>query len=540
MLNILVVDDEVIQRRVLASIIREARPGCHVREAKNGHDALEVIHTTNIDIVFTDIKMPVLDGLEFIEKLNDSGQAIKVIILSGYRYFEYAQKAVQLGAFDYLLKPIKEDSICEILDKVESSIRKERESLLETQQIKKQLDRTLTAYYEGLLLDWIAGTITEAQREEICRQFALGRRGIVVTAKLQDAGQLIDALESENRVKSALLRSMEAQAAHFGPSVSFYSREDKQLLISVISLSDNQAGELAKFTQLLEQFAEQAGRQFGWRLTIGVGAGCDNIAYEVSRSFDEALTAISFRYFLPDHRVIQFTEISTFNRTIPYVYWREEEQFREIIRKNKSEYLGGQAEEFFAKLVAEGLPHPDSCSKTVLRMISAIATVMKDFVTEQQHLDLLIETEAKLSASVDYFDCKKKFLDTLYCWIGMIQKSRSRKHESVVETCIQYIDEHYMEDLSLDTVAAHFFFSPNYLGVMLKNHLGVTFSKYLSDVRIKKGIELLQNSDKKVYEVASQVGFKDDKYFYRVFKSKFGMTPDEYRRHKHVIHMTSD
>lgn len=91
-----------------------------------------------------------------------------------------------------------------------------------------------------------------------------------------------------------------------------------------------------------------------------------------------------------------------------------------------------------------------------------------------------------------------------------------------------------MEDLSLDRVSNHLFFSPNYLSFIFKNHLGMTFSKYLTDVRIKKGIVLLQNSNMKVYEIAAKVGFKDDKYFYRVFKSRFGVTPDEYRRNNHM------
>lgn len=177
MQNILVVDDEAIQRRVLAKMIREARPNCKVLEAKNGLEALEVIHSDDIDIVFTDIKMPTLDGLGLIEKMNASSHDIKVIILSGFRYFEYAQKAIQLGAFDYLVKPLKEESISQILDKVESSIQKEKTNLLENEQIKQQLNRTLSVYYERLLSDWVTGGIGESKCAEIRQQFSLESKG---------------------------------------------------------------------------------------------------------------------------------------------------------------------------------------------------------------------------------------------------------------------------------------------------------------------------------------------------------------------------
>ncbi|UUZ81328.1 AraC family transcriptional regulator [Paenibacillus sp. P26] len=100
----------------------------------------------------------------------------------------------------------------------------------------------------------------------------------------------------------------------------------------------------------------------------------------------------------------------------------------------------------------------------------------------------------------------------------------------MIEKCIAYIDSHYMEDLSLELVSGRFFFSPNYLSSFFKNHLGMTFSKYLSHIRLKKAVELLKSTDMKVYEIALRVGFKDDKYFYRVFRGRFGLTPDEYRR----------
>ncbi|UJF33905.1 response regulator [Paenibacillus hexagrammi] len=221
MQNILVVDDEAIQRRVLAKMIREARPNCHVLEAKNGQDALEVIRTKPIDIVFTDIKMPVLDGLEMIERMNASAHPVKVIILSGYRYFEYAQKAIQLGAFDYLVKPIKEESISDILDKAEGSITREKTNQLEQEQMKQQLDQTLSVYWDQLLNDWVTAGVPEAKGAEIRRHFSLEAQGLVAAAKIEGDGIPAASWESESCMKSALLDRMETAAASMGSSVSF-------------------------------------------------------------------------------------------------------------------------------------------------------------------------------------------------------------------------------------------------------------------------------------------------------------------------------
>lgn len=534
MQNILVVDDEAIQRRVLAKMIREARPNCKVLEAKNGQEALGVIQRDDIDIVFTDIKMPILDGLELIEKMNASSHAIKVIILSGYRYFEYAQKAIQLGAFDYLVKPVKEESIAQILEKVESSIQKEKTNQLENEEIKQQLNRTLSVYYERLLSDWVTGGVAETQCAEIRQQFSLTNRGIVIVAKLNDESLLMDPPYSVERMKSDMLRGIEGRSTRIGPSVSFYSAEDKSLLITVLTMVRPYVEEIGTLTKLLKEFTAQTFEQFGMRLTIGIGEERSNLFQEARHSCKEALTAASFRYFLHTQDVIRYSEISDRIRTMHYDYLKEEELFKESIRKTKSEQVVKHADDWFERILESGMPYPDQWNKAVIRMVSGVASVIRDFVTDQDYKDILLEAETLLSASSDYAVCKRRFLDMLLQFLDIILKSRSKKHESVIETCVHYLEMHYMEDLSLDRVAHHLFFSPNYLSLMFKNHLGMTFSKYLTDMRIKKGIELLQNSTMKVYEIAPKVGFKDEKYFYRVFKSRFGVTPDEYRRNNHL------
>lgn len=111
MYYILVVDDEPKHRKGLINMIKMFRPDYNVFGARNGQEALNFISTNPIDILITDIKMPIMDGLELIEKLMEHHKNIKIILLSAYAHFEYAQKAISLGAFDYLLKPIDGDRI---------------------------------------------------------------------------------------------------------------------------------------------------------------------------------------------------------------------------------------------------------------------------------------------------------------------------------------------------------------------------------------------------------------------------------------------
>ncbi|GJM69155.1 hypothetical protein HMSSN036_13710 [Paenibacillus macerans] len=119
MLNILVVDDEPKHRKGLSRMLQGLNPKCNIFHARDGAEALESISVHPVDLVFTDIQMPVMGGLEFMEHLARRGGNESVIIMSAYSEFAYAQRALQLGACDYLLKPVEEHKIAPLLAKAE-------------------------------------------------------------------------------------------------------------------------------------------------------------------------------------------------------------------------------------------------------------------------------------------------------------------------------------------------------------------------------------------------------------------------------------
>lgn len=121
-MNLLVVEDEALSRKVLIKIIRNYRPNYHIVAADNGKQALEIIETQPVDMVITDIQMPIMDGLELMKILHEMDKGIKVVVLSGYDYFEYAKKALSYRAMDYILKPIDEEEIISTLVRLENEL----------------------------------------------------------------------------------------------------------------------------------------------------------------------------------------------------------------------------------------------------------------------------------------------------------------------------------------------------------------------------------------------------------------------------------
>ncbi|UUZ92524.1 helix-turn-helix domain-containing protein [Paenibacillus sp. P25] len=334
--------------------------------------------------------------------------------------------------------------------------------------------------------------------------------------------------ESVSRVKSMMISRMESCLQQAGPSVSFF-KEDKSHMITVLTY-DGQGPALESLTELAHRFREQMLAQQGIALTIGIGGQCGDLFGRGRDSYQEAVEAASFRYFLMAESVIPNSAVAGRIRPMHYDLLKEEEALKEAIRMMKSDQIPATLDKLFSRLLEDGFPYPDQWLKSFLRMVYGIATVIKDLMEEQQYKQPLSETESSLSRCADVLEFKDRLTATLLEFMNILRSDRSNLHESMIEKCIAYIDSHYMEDLSLELVSGRFFFSPNYLSSFFKNHLGMTFSKYLSHIRLKKAVELLKSTDMKVYEIALRVGFKDDKYFYRVFRSRFGLTPDEYRR----------
>ncbi|HUC94261.1 MAG TPA: response regulator [Paenibacillus sp.] len=533
--KIMVVDDEAIQRRVLGKMIREVLPECEVVEASNGKAAMELVKTDSIEVVITDIKMPIMDGFGFIERMNKTAAGTKIIILSGFRYFEYAQRAVRLGAVDYLLKPVKEESIRRLLQEVAESIRTEKMQAMEHETIRRKLHSSQSVYYQHLLREWISNGLSGARLQELQGEFSFGGAGAVIVTKIGGAGTGDLSAARMQEMRNSMPAGLERQIGSGGRAVSFFPAENKRTMVTVLTAelpSEVSAGIRADG---LDAYSRALSEQYGVPVTVGVGGIHGDFLSNAKISCKEAWEAADFRYFLKDENVIFHTGIAGRIKPLRCDFLKDEEVIKEHIRTMKREALSKYTEELFGRVVENGLPHPDQWAKAIVHMAYHIAPVIKDFVGDEDYERELADIERRLAACDDYADCRKQFLEILEQFMAFIDSSRTRKHEMIIEKCIAYIDSHYMEDLSLDEAARQLYFSSNYLSMLFKNHLGLTFTKYLSEVRLKKAVEMLENRDMKVYEIAAEIGYKDEKYFYRVFKTKFGVTPDEYRKQNKSI-----
>ncbi|MHB8062527.1 MAG: response regulator, partial [Ruminiclostridium sp.] len=157
MYKLLIVDDEYLIRKSLTECIDWLSFGIEVMEANSGEKALKKIKEENLDILITDIRMPVLSGLELIKTLQRSGLHIKVIIISGYDDFGYAQEAIQLGAIGYILKPIDNSDVIEMVNKAITLIEAEKSKNKRIEELEQQLVQSMPVFRDKFLNDLIRG-----------------------------------------------------------------------------------------------------------------------------------------------------------------------------------------------------------------------------------------------------------------------------------------------------------------------------------------------------------------------------------------------
>ena len=169
MIRLIVIDDEAIHRKGLSKLIRKLRPNYEINQFKDGSEALNFLKENEVDIIITDIRMPILDGLSFIREYNYKNINTKIIILSAYAEFEYAQNAISLGVFDYILKPVDIENVIDILNRVEESIKKDKDNKFK--EINSILSCKLNGEKNAIVSDIYIDYINNISLDEIAEKF---------------------------------------------------------------------------------------------------------------------------------------------------------------------------------------------------------------------------------------------------------------------------------------------------------------------------------------------------------------------------------
>ncbi|WP_078544628.1 response regulator [Litchfieldia alkalitelluris] len=484
MLKAVVFDDEYIVLRGF-NMIEWSKFGIEiVATAMNGIEALEIFDKYEPDIVFSDIRMPGLDGLKVIEKILQQKPATICIVFSGFNEFEYVKRAIKLGVIDYLEKPITIDMIEETVERI---IEK-----LASQKLQSNWELNKEELLEKTTLDLLLfGAEAEPKWRELFGPLA--EQVVCVTVLGVSEKPLF--LEKCSSYQVITLRNGE------------------DYLLVVFQFED----EIADLFQQLEEWSEQSD------IYLGVGRTYDKIG-EAAKSFKEAKQALRYGTFM-DEAWTSYDDIGG-DSNIPSNLSMQEENILFHLRTGNQKGLLTHLDMFISQLQTERLT-PEILEREILKLVYLGIEVAKGIGEKIDQLrDYFPHVEIrKLSTKEEMFEWLRLQMEMILNWT--INVRQLTKHDSVSKACL-YMKENYHKDLTLQEVADYVGMNPTYFSLLFKEEMDQSYIKYLTSFRMERAKEFL-NKGFKVAEVSEKVGYHSSRHFSEVFKKYVGVKPGQYK-----------
>ncbi len=514
MYRVLIAEDDSTIRRGLVKLVGEMElPVERILEAENGQSALAVYESFLPQIIITDIRMPLMDGLELIQTIRLEQPNVAFVIISGYNDFEYARKAIQYGVKEYLLKPTDTQELKAVLERIVSQLDAQKEAARQRIRETKAFTDQIEQYQKSLIWDVMLGQNNPA---ELARKVEMLKGAIPDGMTLAAAGYG-GGDQGRDLASRLALALPEGRVLLSGATAYRY-----QFALLWLNPDAFVHGDILKTVQSrVAAIKKPTFSAYTVALALAEEHARIPAACRICRSLlDTRLVAHTGGQVLIQGgkpQPIPPEEPSLLVHSIRHAM--ETGDYKRIERIIK---------DFFSRLLAGPGCTPDALVRSAkILELSVLAYTAEQYRYYEQQLNQLQTIEFLLSASA----ASKDFVDAIVSRITTIGKN-AKPHDTVspVEQVIQYVQRHFAKDITLVYAANLANMNTSYFSTLFKRKTGLTFVAYLQQVRIDRAKALLKDPSFKVYEIAERVGFQNEKYFMKVFKTLTGRTPSEYKQ----------
>lgn len=540
MYKLILVDDEEEVRKGILKKIEWQNIGFEVvGEAENGMEAMEIAEKTVPDVVITDIKMPFMDGLKLAEQLSTRYPTVKIIVLTGFDEFEYAQKAIKLSIFDYVLKPVSSKELIDILIKLKHQLDKEIAEKEDISVLIKNYNESLPIIKEKFMNSLI---INNESEDEILKKSAnynidLKGRGYIVSvisadsksydSHINEESGAISTWEKGELFKCAILDISEEIVSKYKLGIIFF--HDEKFVIISVSKEQSKDEALEKTITILEEIRQTLEKYLKITVTIGVGTYADNVTF-IKNSYKVALSALDYRLVLGSNRIILIEDIEpqTENKIIFDEY--KERELITSIKAGTEDEINNVLDKLFNYISSSKASIKDS----QVYLMEMLITVLKAAKESNADMENVFGGNMNLFMTLD----NMKDIDEIKEWMKeiciktmkYIIKDRQDTSKALVRKAKDYVNNSYYEsDITINKICNYLHISPTYFSFIFKKETKTTFINYLTDIRMESAKEFLRTTSMKTFEIAEKIGYSEPNYFSYCFKKKFDMSPSEYR-----------
>lgn len=526
MLMVLIVDDELVMCRGLSNCIdwesyNFTLLGC----CYNGKDALEKLEEYRSDIIITDIRMPVMDGLALSKIVNERRLESKVIIISGYDEFDYAKQAISYGVCEYLLKPVENEQLLKVVLKLKDIIEKEKAAKKEKEETENDLNCALRALKERVLKQIVDDNIKSTHEFNAVTSSAhlnlSGPYYVIVAFHIcihndQDGTGLF-----------ATVCSTINEVLNYYNKVEYWTEGSSRVCL-IFSLPEN----IYKIALDISEEVLYYCRERLSFLDLNFAGSISGIYHgysEIPSAYNEALKTLKYKIVKNTDKLIKPVKLETGNKSIDSSIINLENDLLFQIRCGDIKRAKATLDKIF-ELEKSYTSSPEYIENKCREFIVLLMRLIEE---ENLDIQLLLGHDIYGDFIYDFMS-----IDEVHCWISIVTRqvinnvieTNRRKYSGIIGKIISYIEKNYNDDITLNSMGEKFYINSNYLSQLFKLQTGKNFLDYLTNQRIENAKEFLKKGHIKVYEIAEMVGYKDNHYFSQVFKKCTGLTPSEYRK----------
>lgn len=538
MSKILIVDDMPVIRSSLGQILRQQNLGFSaIWEAANGDEAVEIARAYKPDIILMDIKMPGLTGLQATEMIRRQNPNIKIVILTAYDEFAYVQKALKLGARDYLLKPVRPNKLVELLSGIQQEIEQERRDLRTVELVKDSLQKTLPVLETNLVENLIRGMMPDDASLEESLSY-LGKRliwPVVVVTKVDNFDQVVHkrAAAEVQQICTTLVNLVRQELPDPNRALVGYSSPGR--VVAIVS-TDQHLATAVQIRELGERICAAITSQTPFSVTVGFGKKYLDIE-SIPFSYAEANLARRYQRHLSGQAVVGIEEVDDGGHTQsgPTLFLVQKERaLVKAVATNQQQEAFALVNEILDYLSQRYQNNPGAIKNHCTELVTLAAWgVINDGLNETEILAVLHQQVRGLSSWKTGPEIRAWTLNSMMEIMAIVQTRALR--QDVVQDAMTYIHQNYhRSDISLQEVAEAVSLSQSYLSSQFKARTRVNYMGYLTKVRLEEAQKLLRTTDWSINQIAEAVGYPNVTNFYRHFKKHTAMTPAMYRQAQHI------
>lgn len=478
--TLLIVEDEKLIRQGIKTMVQRCGvPIDNIIECANGEAALEILRMQQVDVMFTDIRMPKMDGIALVKAMQTLPHIPLTVAVSGYDDFSYAVEMLRMGVREYILKPVDRVKVKEVLEKLNKEIDAGKESAMQDRNIGRQ----------QLKYAILNENLTETEQELIIKQYGdyFAANGYLVICTNNTSREPVMANE-----------------------------------LPYIYLSDVNGNEL--YITDAKYFSILANNELTKRF-VGVSALHQGME-DIREAYNEALSARKEAFYL-GKTVVRYEEMISHKGTSLKLEEAVSGQIVQMLGTDKYEDAIKQLNRIFKNASLGGYEAADierGMSRLFDEVQDTYANVLKTEKDEVKKFYEIYGYDNLAAYEADVVEWLSTFCDNLN------SRFDDYKNKQKIQQAVTFIRENYDKDLNMAVVSNHISMNYSLFSYVFKQYTGSNFVNFLKEIRIEEAKRLLEETDMKIIDISGKVGYENEKHFMKTFKAACGVSPTEYRK----------